>query len=96
MGVLKNEQEEQQILRKIDWRLFPFLGACYLLAFLDRANIANARISNASTGDNLDSSLGLTEPQIQLAVGVFFIGYVLLEVPSNIALKRFRPSVWIG
>ncbi|KAI9140708.1 major facilitator superfamily domain-containing protein [Paraphysoderma sedebokerense] len=87
---------EAAVLRKIDRRLMPFLGLCYLLSFLDRANIANARISNSSSGHDLAKVLSLTEQQMQWSISIFFVGYVLFEVPSNIMLKKFSPSRWIA
>lgn len=61
----------------------------YVLAFLDRGNIGNAKVA----GMNVD--LGLTGNQYNLALTVFFFPYALLEVPSNIVLKLMRPSRWI-
>ncbi|GAA5990880.1 hypothetical protein JCM10908_000062 [Rhodotorula pacifica] len=77
--------EEKRLIRKIDYKLL------YLLSFLDRVNIAQARL------DGLEKDLGLKGNQFQIASLVFFlcVGYVVTEIPSNIALKRLRPSRFI-
>ncbi|KAL3487683.1 major facilitator superfamily domain-containing protein [Aspergillus germanicus] len=83
--------KRKKLLRKIDLRLIPMLAVLYLISHLDRANIGNAKILGL-TGD-----LGLSGIQYNIALSLFFIPYVLLEVPSNILLKRFsRPSVYLG
>ncbi|KAG1770916.1 major facilitator superfamily domain-containing protein [Suillus occidentalis] len=84
-----NPRERTRILRKIDWNLLPFVTVFFLLSFLDRANIGNATVAGMAT------SLHLTGFRYNIAAAVFFIPYSLAEVPSNIALKLFRPSRWI-
>ncbi|KAL4746823.1 hypothetical protein BDW72DRAFT_210153 [Aspergillus terricola var. indicus] len=75
----------------IDLRLLPCLTVLYLISHLDRANIGNAKILG------LTEDLGLSGLQYNIALSLFFIPYVLLEVPSNILLKRFtRPSMYLG
>jgi MFS family permease len=81
--------ERARILRKLDWHLLPFVSLLYLLSFLDRSNIGNAKVAGMST------DLNLTGFRYNIAAAVFFIPYSLAEVPSNIALKLFRPSRWI-
>ncbi|KAK4055978.1 hypothetical protein OIO90_002972 [Microbotryomycetes sp. JL221] len=82
-------EEEKRLLRKIDLRLIPFLSLLYLLSFLDRVNIGQARL------DGLEEDLGLVGNQYQIALVVFFVGYVITEVPSNILLKLLRPTRFI-
>lgn len=81
---------EKKLVRKLDWYIIPTVMTTYLLCFLDRVNIGNARLYN------LEADLGLTGSQYQTAVSVLFITYVLIEVPSNLLLKRFTPSRWIA
>ncbi|PCH41172.1 MFS general substrate transporter [Wolfiporia cocos MD-104 SS10] len=81
--------DEKKVVRKIDLRVIPVLCVLYLLAFLDRVNIANA----ATFG--LKSDLKLVGDQYNTALVIFFIPYVLCEIPSNTLLKRFRPHVWL-
>ncbi|KAL0956746.1 hypothetical protein HGRIS_002865 [Hohenbuehelia grisea] len=73
----------------MDFRLLPFVSLLYLLSFLDRSNIGNARVAGMARDLNL---VGL---KYNVAAAVFSIPYALAEVPSNIALKLFRPSRWI-
>ncbi|KAL2129561.1 hypothetical protein VTI74DRAFT_7610 [Chaetomium olivicolor] len=84
-----DETSTKRLIRRIDLRLLPFLALLYLLSFLDRTNIGNARL------DTLEKDIGLKGLQYNDALAVFFPFYVLAEVPSNMAMKRFRPSIWI-
>lgn len=84
-----DETATKKLIRKIDWRLIPFLALLYLLSFLDRTNIGNARL------DTLEADLGMSGLQYNHALAIFFPFYVAAEVPSNMMMKRFRPSVWI-
>ncbi|KAK4160571.1 putative high-affinity nicotinic acid transporter [Cladorrhinum sp. PSN259] len=84
-----DEARTKALIRKIDWALIPFLSFLYLLSFLDRTNIGNARL------DTLEKDLHLTGLHYNNALAIFFPFYVAAEVPSNMAMKRFRPSVWI-
>jgi MFS family permease len=82
-------QRTKALIRKIDWTLIPFLALLYLLSFLDRTNIGNARLAD------LEKDLGMFDIDYNIALGVFFPWYVAAEIPSNLAMKRFRPSIWI-
>ncbi|KAK3686212.1 putative nicotinamide mononucleotide transmembrane transporter protein [Podospora appendiculata] len=86
-----DEPATKRLLRKIDRMLIPFLSLLYLLSFLDRTNIGNARL------DTLEADLHLDKLKIQYndALAIFFPFYVAAEIPSNMAMKRFRPSLWI-
>ncbi|KAL2784653.1 major facilitator superfamily domain-containing protein [Aspergillus keveii] len=85
-----DEVEEKRIIRKIDWHIVPVLGVLYLMSFIDRSNIGNAKIAG------MDEDLDLDGMRYNTAVTVFFVTYSLFEVPSNIMLKLWRPSVWIA
>ncbi|MEU7768101.1 MFS transporter [Nocardia sp. NPDC049190] len=77
-------------LRKVTIRLVPYLGLLYFVNYLDRVNIGFA-------GPNgMKADLGLTETAFGFASGIFFVGYLLLEVPSNLALHRFGARRWIA
>ncbi|KAF8238161.1 MFS general substrate transporter [Tricholoma matsutake] len=82
--------DEPKLLRKIDLALLPWLSLLYLLSFLDRTSIGNAKVYN------LEASLHITDQQYLLALTIFFFSYAVFEVPSNVLLKRFRPSVWLS
>lgn len=66
---------------KINWRLLPFLLICYLFAYLDRVNIGFAKLQ-------MQSDLGFSDAAYGVGAGIFFIGYVLFEIPSNLMLPR--------
>ncbi|KAK4549642.1 hypothetical protein LTR36_004943 [Oleoguttula mirabilis] len=81
---------ERKLVTRIDLHVVPFLCILYLLAFLDRVNIANANVYGMS------KELGLTGDKYNIALVIFFVPYVLFEIPSNMLLKRFRPHVWLS
>ncbi|KAI7088253.1 MFS general substrate transporter [Hortaea werneckii] len=85
------KEKHNRLLRKVDFRLVPVLALLYLCAHIDRANIGNAKI------EGMLDDLNMSGIQYNIAVSIFFIPYILLEVPSNIILKRFkRPSTYLG
>ncbi|KAJ5338543.1 Major facilitator superfamily domain general substrate transporter [Penicillium brevicompactum] len=81
--------DEAAVLRKMDIRLIPMLSLLYLLAFLDRGNIGNAKI------EGLVDDLHMTGPQYNWTLTVFFFTYCVFELPSNLLLKKLRPSRWL-
>jgi len=81
---------EASAIRKITWRLVPFLGLMFFINFLDRTAISFAG-PNGMTQD-----LGLSAAQFGFAAGIFFVGYILLEVPSNLALHRYGARRWLA
>jgi sugar phosphate permease len=81
--------DEKKILRKMDLRLIPMLALLYLLSFLDRGNIGNAKI------EGLTEDLGMSGAQYNWCLTVFFFTYAAFEVPSNLLLKKLRPSIWL-
>ena len=78
----------QPLYRKISRRLVPFLILLYLVGFLDRVNISFAALT-------MNRDLGIAESLFGLAAGVFFLGYFLFEVPSNLMLLRVGARRWI-
>ncbi|KAL2811557.1 major facilitator superfamily domain-containing protein [Aspergillus cavernicola] len=86
-----------QLRRKIDWRLLPLCAFIYLLNYLDRSNIGNAKALNAETGDSLEQKTGMTETGYSIILTLFAVAYSLFDVPANWVLKRYaRPSYWLG
>ncbi|THW54977.1 MFS general substrate transporter [Aureobasidium pullulans] len=86
-----SEADRKKTFRKVDLRLVPMLSVLYLMAHIDRANIGNAKI------EGMIEDLGMTGVQYNIVLSIFFIPYVLCEVPSNILLKKFkRPSYYLG
>ncbi len=80
---------EARTIRKVMWRLMPFLMLCYFVAYLDRVNVGFAALS-------MNQELGLTQTVYGLGAGIFFIAYFFFEVPSNILLERFGARRWIA
>ncbi|KAH5159723.1 hypothetical protein HBH69_053100 [Parastagonospora nodorum] len=82
---------EAKLLTKIDLHVIPFLCIMYLLAFLDRVNIANANVFG------LSEELGIAGGnKYNIALVIFFVPYILFEVPSNIILKMMKPRMWLS
>ncbi|UNI23104.1 hypothetical protein JDV02_008944 [Purpureocillium takamizusanense] len=87
---------EKALLRKQDLRIIPLTAAIYLLCYLDRSNIGNAKVLNSSTGNDLLHETRMTAFEYTIALMVFLVAYAVFEVPSNYFLKRLRPSRWIA
>ncbi|KAK4118765.1 MFS general substrate transporter [Parathielavia appendiculata] len=86
-----SEERRRRIIRKVDMRLVPMLAILYLISHLDRANIGNAKI------EGLAEDLRLTNIQWNIVLSLFFVPYILLEIPSNMLLKKLgKPSIYIG
>ncbi|KAL3442334.1 major facilitator superfamily domain-containing protein [Aspergillus insuetus] len=77
---------QKRVLRKMDLRLIPMLALLYLLAFLDRGNIGNAKI------EGMLDDLNMSGHEYNWCLTVFFFTYVAFELPSNLLLKKLRPS----
>lgn len=83
------DSEGRLVIRKVMRRLVPFMGALYFINYLDRTNIGFAKLT-------MSADLGLNNTMYGLASGLFFIGYLVFEVPSNLALHRFGARRWIA
>ena len=84
---LAEDRLERTVFRKVTLRLMPFLGLLYFFNILDRSNIDFARLQ--MLGD-----LGMSEWAYGLGAGVFYSGYCILEVPSNLVLSRVGARRW--
>jgi len=80
---------ESRTIRKLQVRVLPFLFLLYVIAFVDRINIGFAALT-------MNKELGITSQQYGFAFGIFFFGYLLFEVPSNLLLHRIGARVWIA
>ncbi|KAL8398501.1 hypothetical protein RB596_005871 [Gaeumannomyces avenae] len=89
-------EEEQAVVRKQDMAILPLSAGIYFLCYLDRSNIGNAKILNSSTRNDMQSETGTSNYQFTIALMVFLIAYAIFEVPSNVLLKKLRPSRWIA
>jgi sugar phosphate permease len=80
---------EDYIFGKIIWRLVPFLFFCYLAAYLDRVNVGFAKLQ-------MQKELAFSETVYGFGAGIFFLGYVLFEVPSNVILHKVGARLWLA
>ena len=81
--------DEPRLINRMGWRLMPLLGVLYLVAYIDRSNIAFAKLQ-------MLGSLGLSEVAYGLGASLFFIGYLLFEVPSNVLLHKYGAPRWMA
>jgi len=81
--------DERTIMRRVFWRIVPLCFLLYIVSYIDRANIGYAALQ-------MNAELGLTSAAFGFAAGIFFIGYFLFEVPSNMLMARYGPRVWIA
>jgi D-galactonate transporter len=90
-GVVSPESSvnETAVYRKVTWRIVPFLMLCYVVAYLDRVNVGFAKLQ-------MLSDLKFSDTVFGLGAGVFFLGYFLFEVPSNILLHKVGARRWIA
>lgn len=82
-------EQSKVIYIKVMWRLIPFLGFCYLAAYLDRINVGIAKLQ-------MLNDLHFSETIFGFGAGLFFIGYILFEVPSNLILEKVGAKIWIA
>ncbi|MEQ9379416.1 MAG: MFS transporter [Pirellulales bacterium] len=80
---------ERSTLRTVAWRIVPFISLLYMLNILDRANVGFARLS-------MQEDLGLSQAAFDLGYGMFYLGYILFEVPSNLLMRRIGARIWIA
>lgn len=83
------EELERSTIPKLMARLLPILIVCYAVAFLDRINVSFAKLQ-------MDAAIGLSETAFGLGAGLFFLGYFLVEIPSNMMLERIGARRWIA
>ena len=81
---------ERRILMKTDLHVMPILFLLFLVSFVDRSNLGNTKI------EGIEASLGMKGNQFNIALFVFNIPYVLLDVPSNLILRKTRPGPWLA
>lgn len=89
MSSAQSSVDENAIYRKVMWRIVPFLFLCYFAAYLDRVNVGFAKLQ-------MLKDLSFSDTVYGFGAGIFFLGYVLFEVPSNIVLHRVGARLWIA
>jgi len=77
------------VYRKVFWRIVPFLMLCYVIAYLDRVNVGFAKLQ-------MGQDLGFSETVFGLGAGIFFAGYFLFELPSNLLMNKIGARIWIA
>ncbi|KAJ5961125.1 uncharacterized protein N7479_008275 [Penicillium vulpinum] len=85
--------QQQKLTRKILWKLdihiLPILALLFLMSFLDRTNVGNAKIIG------LEADLSITDHQYDIGLAVFYLTYICSELPSNLVLKKASPKIWL-
>ena len=88
-AIAENRVSEERVYAKVTWRIIPFLFLCYVVAYLDRVNVGFAKLQ-------MVADLKFSETVFGLGAGLFFIGYFLFEVPSNVILHKVGARIWIA
>jgi MFS transporter, ACS family, tartrate transporter len=89
MSTPLSPEQQRKTIHKIAWRLLPLIVASYLIAYIDRSNIAFAALT-------MNKDLGFSAYLYGWGAGIFFLGYAIFEVPSNIVLQRTSARLWIA
>src|SRR4030042_6212027 len=91
--VILTPEQSHDLYSKITWRLIPLMFICYIIAYVDRINVGFAKLQ-------LQEVLGVDDRVFGsvygLGAGLFFIGYFLFEIPSNLILQRVGARIWIA
>lgn len=86
----KTDPEEIRLVRKQDLRIMPVLWFMYFLNYVDRGALSQAKLNS------LDEDLGMYNVDFNTAVSILVVGYVLMQIPSNMILTRVRPSIYLA
>lgn len=87
--VINLQTVERRTIRKISWRLLPLIVIIYFVAYIDRTNVSFAALT-------MNKDLGLSPYVFGWGAGIFFLGYFLFEVPSNVILEKVGARIWIA
>ncbi|HEL9845271.1 TPA: MFS transporter, partial [Klebsiella pneumoniae] len=87
-GATTSEGIEKETMRKVIWRILPFLIVSYLISIIDRGNIGMASLQ-------MNEDLGLSKAAFGFASSLYFVAYFLFEVPSNLAMQKVGARLWI-
>lgn len=88
-GTRAISQLERQTMRKVAWRLLPILMLGYFIAFVDRVNVGFAALQ-------MNHAVGIDHAAFGLGGGLFYLTYVLFEIPSNLAMQKVGARLWIA
>lgn len=91
-GFYEDPKAARRLLTRCDIRLIPILGCLYLVSFLDRSNIANARLFG------LEKSLSMPSNGFNTCLWIFYLPFVIVEIPSNLfmSLNKVKPNQWLA
>lgn len=91
LAVTEEKYTERDVLiyKKVIWKIIPFLCICYIAAYLDRINVGLAKL-------HMLDALHLSEAAFGLGAGLFFVGYIIFEVPSNLVMEKVGAKIWIA
>ncbi|EMR09935.1 hypothetical protein PNEG_01694 [Pneumocystis murina B123] len=84
-----DEKYDKKLVRRIDLITIPIAVIFYLLSYLNRTNIGNARLSG------LEKELRISEKQFKFSLTILFIPYILMDIPSNLIMKKIKPNIWL-
>ncbi|KXS17912.1 MFS general substrate transporter [Gonapodya prolifera JEL478] len=85
---------ERRLVRKLDLRITTIVFFMYIIAYIDRVNLANVKV--LKTEDSIEKSLGTQGVEYNWAISLAFFGFLVGEIPSNIALKKFSARIWLA
>jgi ACS family tartrate transporter-like MFS transporter len=89
VSAITAESMEARTIRKLTWRIVPFIMLLYFVAYLDRVNVGFAALT-------MNADIGLSSAAFGLGAGIFFLGYFIFEVPSNLILNKVGARIWIA
>ncbi|CRK35241.1 hypothetical protein BN1708_016424 [Verticillium longisporum] len=94
---LNDREMEKRVIRKQDMHLLPWMCITYLLCYLNRISLGNARtLNDTQPEDNILKQLDLSGSRYSIVIAVFFVPYVIFEFPGTLLMKHFSPSKWIA
>lgn len=86
----------EAVYKKLDYRIIPAFWVLYFLCAAVRSNVGLAQTMNRETGDNLGAELNLTPKQISTGLALFYVCYVIFDLPSNLIMSKLSPHVWMS
>ena len=86
---IRSAVDEEKVLSKVIWRLVPFLFVCYVVSYLDRVNVGFAALQ-------MNKDIGLSPTAFGIGAGLFFFGYFIAEIPSNLVMLKVGARLWIA
>lgn len=92
----QDEERVEKVYKKLDLRIIPAFWVLYFLCSAIRSNIGLAQTMNSSSGHDLMSQLHLTSKDVSTALALFYVSYVIFDLPSNLVLSKLGPRVWMA